>query len=146
MSDRPATGTFRMRLVEGPLSGDWALRQVAGPDAGCSLVFHGTVRDQGRLGEVVHLDYEAYPEMVEKEFRRIAEETFAAFDILRIGIEHAVGRVEVEGCSVVVAIAAAHRAEVFAASASLMDALKARVPLWKKEVCVDGSEWRGQGS
>lgn len=135
-----------MRLVEGPVEGQWAQEQVAGPDAGCSLLFFGTVRDSGRLGEVLHLDYEAYPDMVREEFQRIGEETLADFEILRIAVEHSVGRVEVGGCSVAVAIAAAHRSEVFAASSRVMDALKSRVPLWKKEVCVDGSVWRGQGS
>lgn len=143
----PATPDgFTMRLVDGPVVGQWAQEQVAGPDAGCSLVFFGTVRDCGRLGEVLHLDYEAYPEMAREEFQRIGMETLAAFDVLRIAVEHSVGRVLVAECSVAVAIAAAHRAEVFAASASIMDALKSRVPLWKKEVCVDGSVWRGQGS
>lgn len=137
---------FTQRLVEGPIDGDWALQQVVGEDAGCSLVFYGTVRKEGRLGEVLHLDYEAYPAMVEAEFQRIADETFAQFEILRIAIEHSYGRVPLKGCSVAVAIAAAHRKQVFDASASIMDQLKARVPLWKKEVCTDGSAWKGQGS
>lgn len=146
MSTPASSDNFTMRLVDGPVCGQWAQQQVAGPDAGCSLVFYGTVRDSGRLGQVLHLDYEAYAEMVREEFQRIGQETLAEFDILRIAVEHAVGRVQVAECSVAVAIAAAHRAEVFAASSSIMDALKARVPLWKKEVCVDGSVWRGQGS
>ena len=135
-----------MRLVDGPVTGNWAQQVLAGPDAGCTLVFFGTVRESGRLGEVVHLDYEAYPAMVEKEFAQIAQETLQALSILRIAIEHSVGRVAVGECSVAVAIAAAHRKDVFAAADRIMTQLKARVPLWKKEVCVDGSEWRGQGS
>ncbi|MHC4381148.1 MAG: molybdenum cofactor biosynthesis protein MoaE, partial [Planctomycetota bacterium] len=85
---------FSMRLVEGPVEGQWAQEQVAGPDAGCSLLFFGTVRDSGRLGEVLHLDYEAYPDMVREELQRIGEETLADFEILRIAVEHSVGRVE----------------------------------------------------
>lgn len=137
---------FQQRLVEGPVTGDWALQQVAGEDAGCSLVFYGTVRKEGRLGKVLHLDYEAYPTMVQAEFQCIAEETFEGFEILRIAIEHSYGRVPLMGCSVAVAIAAAHRKQVFDACANIMDQLKSRVPLWKKEVCTDGSEWKGQGS
>jgi len=138
--------SFQMRLVDGPVNGHWAQESIAGPDAGCTLVFFGTVRDSGHLGEVVHLDYQAYPEMVEKEFAKIASEVLQAFEILRIAIEHAVGRVAVGECSVAVAIAAQHRKDVFAAADKVMAELKTRVPLWKKEVCVDGSEWRGQGS
>ena len=137
---------FAQRLVEGPIDGDWALRQVAGEDAGCSLVFYGTVRREGRLGEVLHLDYEAYPDMVQAEFSKIAEEVFDEHAILRVAIEHSYGRVPLGGCSVAVAIAAAHRQDVFQASSAIMDRLKERVPLWKKEVCTDGSEWKGQGS
>ncbi|MFK5955883.1 MAG: molybdenum cofactor biosynthesis protein MoaE [Planctomycetota bacterium] len=137
---------FQMRIVEGPVQGGWAQACVAGPDAGCTLVFFGTVRDSGRLGKVVHLDYELYPDMVAKEFASIAAETQARFSILRIALEHSVGRVAVGEGSVAVAIAAAHRKDVFAAADYIMAELKSRVPIWKKEVCVDGSEWRGQGS
>ena len=135
-----------MRLVDGPVKGHWAQEVIAGSDVGCTLVFFGTVRESGRLGEVVHLDYEAYPAMVEKEFAQIAQETLQELSISRIAIEHSVGRVAVGECSVAVAIAAEHRKDVFAAADRVMAELKARVPLWKKEVCVDGSEWRGQGS
>ena len=137
---------FCCRLVEGPVSGAWALQQVAGEDAGCSLAFYGTVRKEGRLGEVLYLEYEAYPQMVEAELRRISIEAMEKFAILRIAVEHAVGRVDVGSCSVVVAIAAAHRRDVFAANGFFMDALKSRVPIWKKEVCTNGSVWKGQGS
>jgi molybdopterin synthase catalytic subunit len=137
---------FQMRLVDGPVKGHWAQDVLAGPDAGCTLMFFGTVRESGRLGEVVHLDYEAYPEMVKKEFAQIAQEAMQRFSVLRIAIEHSVGRVAVGECSVAVAIAATHRKDVFAAADHIMAELKTRVPLWKKEVCVDGSEWRGQGS
>ncbi len=138
--------SFHFRLVDGPVRGDWALQQVASEDAGCSLAFLGMVRKEGRLGEVLYLEYQAYPQMVEEELQRICEETLQKFEVLRIAVEHAVGRVEVGACSVVVAIAAAHRQDVFAANAFFMDALKARVPIWKKEVCTNGSVWKGQGS
>jgi molybdopterin synthase catalytic subunit len=143
--DAPAT-PFAVRLVEGPVSADWALQAVAKADAGCSLVFHGTVREAGRQGEVTHLFYEAYAPMVESELHAIAKEIFAKFDVLRIAVEHSTGKVPLGQSSVAVAIAAAHRKQVFAASAHLMDELKVRVPIWKKEVYRDGSEWLGRGS
>lgn len=143
--DAPAN-PFAVRLVEGPVSGDWALKAVAKADAGCSLVFYGTVRESGRQGEVTHLFYEAYPPMVASELHDIAKEIFAEFDVLRIAVEHSFGKVPLGECSVAVAIAAAHRKQVFDASARLMDELKVRVPIWKKEVYRDGSEWLGRGS
>ena len=137
---------FAVRLVDGPVVGDWALQAVAGSDAGCTLVFHGTVRESGRQGEVTHLFYEAYAAMVKSELHAIAAEIYREFDVLRIAVEHSFGTVPLGQCSVAVAIAAAHRKQVFAASARLMDELKVRVPIWKKEVYSDGSEWLGRGS
>jgi molybdopterin synthase catalytic subunit len=142
----PLADPFAVRLVDGPVCGDWALQAVAGSDAGCSLVFHGTVRRSGRQGVVEQLFYEAYPAMVESELRAIADEVLAEFEVLRIAVEHSTGSVPLGHCSVAVAIAAAHRRQVFAASARLMDALKERVPIWKKEIYEDGSEWLGRGS
>lgn len=137
---------FAFRMVEGPVEGDWARCQVAGVDAGCTLVFHGTVRESTRGRAVLRLEYEAYDGMVEAELRRIAEEVLERREILRVAVEHSVGTVLPGQGSVAVAIAAAHRREVFAAAAELMDELKKRAPLWKREVYADGSEWVGQGS
>lgn len=137
---------FHLRLVEGPADGAWAEAQVAGVDAGCTLVFHGSVRTRSRGRDVMRLEYEAYEGMLEPELARIADEVLAEYAVLRIAVEHSVGVVG-PGCrSVAVAIAAAHRAEVFAAAARYMDELKARAPLWKREVYADGSEWIGRGS
>ena len=141
-----AAQPFAVRLSEGPVSGDWALQAVAGSDAGCSLVFYGTVRQDGRQGPVKHLFYEAYPQMVASELDAIAKQIFVEFEVLRIAVEHSIGTVPLGDCSVAVAIAAAHREQVFDASARLMDELKKRVPIWKKEVYQDGSEWLGRGS
>ncbi|KAA3610892.1 MAG: molybdenum cofactor biosynthesis protein MoaE [Planctomycetota bacterium] len=141
-----AAERFLCRLQEGPLEGDWARRQVEGPDAGCTVEFRGTVRNQARGRSVEHLEYEAYARMVPVELGRIAEQIFADFEVLRIAVEHATGKVEVGRCSVVVAVASAHRQAAFDASAAFMDALKVRVPLWKKEVYPDGSSWIGRGS
>jgi molybdopterin synthase catalytic subunit len=137
---------FTFRLVDGPADGAWAEAQVHGLDAGCTLVFHGKVREHGQAKEVVRLEYQAYETMVGEELERIAEETLAAFDVSRIALEHSVGVILPGQRSVAVAIAAPHRREVFAAAAHYMDELKARAPLWKCEVYTDGSVWKGQGS
>ncbi len=137
---------FQLRLTELPVEGDWARRSVDGPDAGCTVVFSGTVRDQARGRAVDGLEYQAYPRMVEAELRRIADEVLASHEVLRIAVEHATGAVAVGQCSVALAVASAHRAPAFAAAAAFMDALKERVPIWKKERYQDGSSWIGQGS
>ena len=139
-------GALVFRLCEGALEGRWPEEQVAGEDAGCVVLFRGTVRNQARGKEVLRLEYHAYPRMVEEELRRIDAEIRARHEALRVAIEHATGVVPVGGCSVALAVAGAHRAEAFAAASDFMDALKARAPIWKKEIYADGSEWIGQGS
>lgn len=133
-------------LRSGPLEGDALRAQVAGPDAGCVVEFRGTVRGTARGLEVLHLEYEAYADMVEAELKRIVAEVAADHAILRVAIEHSEGRVPVGGCSVHLAIAAAHRAPAIAAQAAIMDELKVRVPIWKKEVDSEGGVWLGRGS
>lgn len=135
-----------VRLVQGPAGGDWARAAVAGADAGCTVLFLGTVRATSRGRVVEGLDYQAYPRMVEAELARIAAEIGAVHPVLRFAVEHAVGPVEVGACSVAVAVASAHRAAAFAAAAAFLDALKERVPIWKRETYADGSAWIGRGS
>ncbi|MBT3341034.1 MAG: molybdenum cofactor biosynthesis protein MoaE [Planctomycetes bacterium] len=137
---------FSFRLTEGPILSDWARARVLGTDAGCVIEFRGVVREQARGQSVLRLEYSAYPRMVETELASIASEMFAQFGVLRIAVEHSIGTVPVGDCSVVVAIAGAHRLEAFLASTAFMDALKERVPIWKKECYADGSIWKGQGS
>lgn len=134
------------RLQDGPLTTTEAHDAVAGTDAGCVVEFRGTVRDNARGKAVLRLEYEAYAPMVEAEMQRIAADVSAKHQVLRIAVVHSYGIVEVGGCSVVVAIAGAHRAEAFRAAIDFMDALKERIPIWKKEIYADGSSWIGQGS
>lgn len=137
---------FHFRLQQGPIHGSWAEQRVAGPDAGCVVVFRGTVRDHARKKAVVRLEYEAYASMAEAELNRIWREICSRHPVLRAAVEHSEGVVPVGECSVQVAIASAHRAPALLAMAEFMDALKVRVPLWKKEIYQDGSNWIGQGS
>ena len=144
MTDSDPLVWFALR--DGPLQGDALRARVAGPDAGCVVEFRGTVRGAARGLEVERLEYEAYSPMVEAELRKIAAEIRARHEILRVAIEHSVGVVPVGGCSVHVAIASAHRAAALAACTMLMDELKARVPIWKKEFDQAGGVWIGRGS
>lgn len=136
-----------VRLTGAPLDGAWASARVAGEDAGCSLLFLGTVRARATDGRrVLRLEYEAYDAMAERELMAIGEEVRARHGLLRVAIEHALGPVPAGAASVAVAVAATHRRAVFAAAAEAMDALKARAPLWKRECYPDGAAWIGRGS
>ena len=130
-------------LTEEPLPlgtiADWAVR----PDCGGLVVFSGIVRDhaEGRPG-VTELTYEAYAEEVEPrlaEIARTARERWT--DLGRLALLHRSGRLAVGESSVLVVASAPHRAEAFQAARYCIDALKASVPIWKRETWADGEDW-----
>jgi MoaE-MoaD fusion protein len=137
-------GAFR---VSGePLSLDAAVAEVAHEDAGAIATFTGTVRRRSRGRDVVHLEYEAYAEMAEDVLAELARELTERYDLCGVAIHHRVGRLKIGDASVVVAVSAPHRADALAACRDAIDALKERVPVWKKEIYADGEEWIGRGS
>lgn len=119
-----------------------ALAEVQRPDAGAVALFIGTVRDHsdGRHG-VTHLEYEAFNERVAGAIESIVGEALERWQVLSGVVEHRVGRVELGDAAVVVAVSSAHRADAFEAARYLIDELKARAPLWKKEHWPGGAEW-----
>lgn len=134
------------RLSAEPLSLDAVVRDVADERAGAIATFTGTTRIESRGRRVVHLDYEAYEGMAEGVMAEIAGELQQRYGVVAISVHHRVGRVGIGEPSVMIAVSAAHRAEALAACREAIDALKERVPLWKKEVYEGGEEWIGRGS
>jgi molybdopterin synthase catalytic subunit len=131
------------KVVEGAID-ELELEQVVRTDAdGAVIVFRGVARRQSRGREVVHLEYEAYPEMAEKVMAQIGDEMKSRWPITNVAIVHRTGVLEIGQASVVIAVAAPHRGEAFAASQYAIDRLKEIVPIWKKEVWSDGSQWIG---
>jgi molybdopterin synthase catalytic subunit len=132
-------------LLSEPLSLDRCLAAVAGPGMGGIVTFTGMVRRQSRGTVVDHLEYEAYAPMAVRELVQLCDEIEAEIAGTRLAVEHRVGRLEVGDVAVVIAAAAPHRAEAFTACRAMIDRLKDRVPIWKKEVGEDGAEWVGLG-
>ncbi len=124
-----------------PLSVDAALARVRHEGAGGVCVFVGTVRRESRGKRVTLLEYEAYPEMARAKMAEIARETEERWGPLRIAIHHRVGKLEIGEDAVVIAVAAPHRPEAFAACRFAIDRLKDIVPIWKKEHTDDGAVW-----
>ncbi len=129
-------------MVDRPLVPSDALEEVERSDAGAVALFVGTVRDHssGRTG-VTHLEYEAFEERVAESIAEIVAEAMQRWPILSGVVEHRVGRVDVGGPAVVVAVSSAHRSDAFEAARYLIDELKSRAPLWKKEHWSGGAEW-----
>jgi molybdopterin synthase catalytic subunit len=133
-------------LSEAPLDPSAAVAEVQNDEAGAVATFIGTTRIHSRGRTVHYLEYEAYGGMAEKVMAELAESLQAKHDLCAVAIHHRVGRVDIGGISVVIAVSAAHRAAALAACAEAIDTLKETVPLWKKEVYEGGEEWIGQGS
>ncbi len=144
------SGLFELSAA--PLDVARAQARVAHPSCGAIVVFTGTTRERNREREVVRLDYEAYAEMAGAEMARIfaeCRERRAAGEPetpLRMLCVHRVGTVDVGEPSVVIAVASPHRDAAFRAARFLIDELKARLPVWKKEVYSDGHHWIGDRS
>jgi molybdopterin synthase catalytic subunit len=131
----------RCTLSDQPLDVGRVVARVAGPDAGGIVTFVGTVRDLSRGHAIRHLEYEAYPEMARREMEKIAEEAAARWPGARVAMAHRTGQLAIGELAVVIAAAAPHRAEAFAAARFAIDTLKQRVPIWKKEVAEGGEYW-----
>jgi molybdopterin synthase catalytic subunit len=111
------------------------------PADGAVCLFLGVVRDENAGRRVLHLEYEAYEEMALAVMREIAAETRLRYPVTAVRLAHRLGRLEIGETSVVVAVVSPHREQAFAACRHAIDALKARVPIWKKEFYDDGSAW-----
>ena len=116
-------------------------RELAADDCGGFVFFEGRVRDHHEERSVTGLYYEAYRELAEKEGQRLVREIAQKHGV-RAGAIHATGDLAPGDLAVWVGAAAAHREEAFAACRELIDAIKARVPIWKRESYNDGQgEW-----
>jgi molybdopterin synthase catalytic subunit len=134
---------MKVDVREEPLSIDEAVGHVARAGAGGIAVFLGTVRDQSDGRSVRRLEYQAYASMALGELRRIAQEIEAGTAGVRVAALHRVGALEVGEIAVVCAASAPHRGEAFAACRALIEQIKARVPIWKREHGPDGVAWVG---
>ncbi|MBI5837475.1 MAG: molybdenum cofactor biosynthesis protein MoaE [Candidatus Eisenbacteria bacterium] len=130
-----------IRITHLPLDAAEATRAVYDPAHGAVVVFEGRTREWNRERRVVRLEYELYPEMVERELERIEGELLENHRVGRVAFLVRSGAVPVGEVSVVVAVGAAHRADAFAACRAGIDELKRRAPIWKKEIFEDGQEW-----
>ncbi|MCS6849765.1 MAG: molybdenum cofactor biosynthesis protein MoaE [Gemmataceae bacterium] len=116
--------------------------QVRRPGCGAVVTFLGTVRDMTDGRPTASLDYEAYPEMAEKQMLRLEAEVRARWPIGEICLVHRLGHLSLGEISVAVVVSAPHRAQAFDACRYAIDRLKETVPIWKKENWADGtSDW-----
>lgn len=131
------------RIRREPLSMDEVTRIVARPEAGAIATFLGVVRNMNDGRAVTLLEYEAYGTMAEAELARVIEEIEREMPEVRVAATHRIGALQVGDAAVVCAASAPHRGEAFAACRLLIDRIKARLPIWKREHGPDGPYWVG---
>ena len=132
---------FEIRDTE--LSVAEVVAAVTRPEAGGIAVFVGTVRSENAGHAVTLLEYQAYASMASKEMARIADEIQGEMGDVRLAVLHRVGSLAVGDTAVVCAASTAHRGEAFQACRLLIDRIKARLPIWKREHGPSGPYWVG---
>ncbi|GAB3621940.1 molybdenum cofactor biosynthesis protein MoaE [Mariniluteicoccus endophyticus] len=139
----PVPTRVQARLETTPLSVDALLSSVQDERAGAVATFLGTVRDADGGRGVAHLDYTAHPSAL-AELQRVADDVAGRHDVVAVSVDHRVGHLEIGDLAVVIAVSAVHRAPALEACRDLIDTLKARVPIWKKQAFTEGdTEWVG---
>jgi molybdopterin synthase catalytic subunit len=131
----------RVTLGVESISLDALVAQVRGDGDGAVALFAGTVRDTNRGRRVIRLEYEAWPEMARDEMLRIAAEAGQRFALSAVGLAHRTGALAIGETSVAVAVSAPHRQAALEACRWLIDELKRRVPIWKKQLFEGGEVW-----
>jgi molybdopterin synthase catalytic subunit len=114
---------------------------VAERRAGAVVSFQGVVRDHDHGRSVTLLEYEGHPSAADV-LRQVAEEIATDPDVYAVAVSHRIGKLEIGDVALVAAVSTAHRAAAFAACARLVDEVKARLPIWKRQLFADGTdEW-----
>jgi molybdopterin synthase catalytic subunit len=133
-------GALLTALTPEALSVEAALAFVSLPSTGAAVAFCGTTRTPGLGGRPVdHLYFEAHEPLARAGLLGIAREAAARFRLARVAVLHRLGAVPVGQASLVVAASAPHRADALAALGEVVDWVKARVAVFKREVYADGS-------
>ena len=130
-----------IRVTSEVLRTEDAVAAVESPAAGAINVFLGVVRNNNLGRTVRYLEYDAYPAMAEKVMRDIAIEAQARFELEDCAVLHRTGRLEIGETSLLIAVSCGHRAASFEGGHWLVNEIKKRVPVWKKEVWDDGEAW-----
>jgi molybdopterin synthase catalytic subunit len=127
------------------ISVDEVVSRLADPAVGAMVTFVGVVRGSTDGRETLYLEYEAYPEMAVETLDQVGREVRQRWpEVRQVAIVHRLGRLEVGETAIVIALSAAHRRQTFDALHYAIDRIKEIVPIWKREVWADGTEWKSE--
>ena len=130
-----------IKITEKPIDVQKVIETASSLAAGAVNVFIGTVRDNANGKKVRWLEYESYESMAVAEVRKIIDVASHRWGLLGWAVSHRIGTLKPGEVAVVVAVAAPRRKESFEACEFIISELKAKVPIWKKEVFENGEEW-----
>lgn len=133
-----------IRITSKPISPEFVVNEVKTGSSGCVATYVGLIRDNSRGKPVLSVEYEDADGRAEDRLREIADEIKQKWPVNNIAIYHRVGRLKVGEINLVVAVAAAHRGEGFAACQYAVDRFKQKLPTRKRETYKDGSTWAGE--
>ncbi len=130
-----------VRLVREVIDASRLTDEIKRGADGAVVIFDGIVRDNTRGRATLHLDYEAYEEMALKQMQQLRVSAMEQFSVREVVLVHRLGRLLIGETSVFIAVASAHRGAAFDACRWIIDTLKKKVPIWKREQFVDGAVW-----
>lgn len=130
-----------IKITEKAIDVQKVIETASSLSAGAVNVFIGTVRNNAHGKNVVWLEYEAYETMVVNEVRKIIDEASHRWPLKGWAISHRIGTLKPGEVAVAIAVSSPHRKDSFAACQFIIDELKEKAPIWKKEVFEDGEEW-----
>jgi molybdopterin synthase catalytic subunit len=130
-----------IKITEKPIDIQKVIDTASSLGAGAVNVFVGTVRNNAHGKNVLWLEYEAYESMAVSEIRKIIEEASHRWPLLGWAVSHRIGTLKPGEVSVVVAVSSPHRKQAFEACEYIIDTLKEKAPIFKKEIFEDGEEW-----
>lgn len=139
MNAPPSAAVLRAQVTEAPLDVEEHAALVSDPAAGAVVTFAGVVRDHDHGRHVRTLDYSGHPSAA-RIVEEVAAEVARRPGVRAIAVSHRLGPLAVGDVALACAVAGEHRREAFAACAELVDEVKARLPIWKRQVFGDGTE------
>jgi molybdopterin synthase catalytic subunit len=132
----------KFRISKTPVDVNALKDELLDPRSGGFVSFEGWVRNRNEGKDVTHLEYQSYEVLAEKEGAKVIAEALQRYDVIDALVEHRVGDLQIGEVAVVVHVTSIHRGPAFEACEYIIDELKVRVPIWKKEHYVDGdSGW-----
>jgi molybdopterin synthase catalytic subunit len=128
-------------ITNNHLSLQEVMRQLEDSSAGALSIFIGNVRNRGRSGNVSEIYYEAYREMAEDKMKEIENEAQTKWAIKKLVTIHRIGNLKAGETSIIIGVSSEHRHEAFEACKYIINNVKTRVPIWKKEISKESQKW-----